>query len=117
MIARIFEVVNFLLLLGGLWWLYRYYHLDKFVDRYQDKVAQEVEAAQRLEAEAEWLQRQAQAERERARVLAELRRLLVEELIERTRQTILQELDAQRQRQLVESFLDRIRAEELQPRL
>lgn len=66
MIEKLFEVVNFLLLVGGLWWLSRRLRLGRFVHDYQERIAQELEQARRLEAEAEELHRQAEEELARA---------------------------------------------------
>lgn len=69
-ITRIFEVVNFFLLVAGLWWLYRRYRLWRFVDSYQARIAEEIAEARRLETEAEELHRRAEEERARAELRA-----------------------------------------------
>lgn len=60
------ELINFLLLLGGLVWLYRRYRLGRFFDNYRARVTAEIQQAQQLEAEAERLGVQAEEELARA---------------------------------------------------
>jgi|GEM_PF-5505717 len=58
----LFELINFLLLVGGLVWLYRRYRLGRFLEGYRTRVTAEIQRAQRLEAEAEKLHLQAEEE-------------------------------------------------------
>ena len=89
MIGRIFEVVNFLLLVAGLWWLYRRFRLWRLVDNYQARITEEITKARQLEAEAEELHRQAEAERAqaaaRAREILENARALGERTVAEAR--------------------------------
>ncbi|MFQ6089988.1 MAG: ATP synthase F0 subunit B, partial [Candidatus Bipolaricaulia bacterium] len=62
----LFELINFLLLFGGLVWLYRRYRLGRFFDNYRARVATEIQRAQEAEAEAERLRSQAEEELARA---------------------------------------------------
>jgi len=62
----VFELINFLLLIGSLVWLYRRYRLSRFFDNYRARVAAEIEKAQELEREAERLRSQAEEELARA---------------------------------------------------
>jgi ATP synthase F0 subunit b len=61
-----FELINFLLLVGGLVWLYRRYRLSRFFESYRARVAAEIQKTQELETEAEQLRSQAEEELARA---------------------------------------------------
>jgi F-type H+-transporting ATPase subunit b len=84
-----FELINLLLLIGGLVWLYRRYRLSRFFEGYRARVAEEILKAQELEAEAEELRLQAEEELAQAQAAAR-------EILENARRTGARLLEEQR---------------------